>query len=127
MHPAPERIRKMPRIKRGVMAKKRHKKIIKLAEGYYGTRKNVFQSANEAVARAGNFAYRDRRNKKRDFRRLWITRISAACRNAGTTYSAFIASMIKHGVELDRKVLADLAVRDGDGFINLLKQVGLVA
>ena len=117
----------MPRIKRGVMAKKRHKKIIKLAEGYFGARKNVFQTANEAGARAGNFAYRDRRNKKRDFRRLWITRISAACRNAGTTYSAFIASMIKHGVELDRKVLADLAVRDGDGFINLLKQVGLVA
>ena len=117
----------MPRIKRGVMAKKRHKKIIKAAEGYFGARKNVFQIANEAVAKAGNYAYRDRRNKKRDFRRLWITRISAACRNAGTTYSAFIASMIKHGVELDRKVLADLAVRDGDGFINLLKQVGLVA
>jgi len=117
----------MPRIKRGVMAHKRHKKIIKAAEGYFGARKNVFQIANEAVAKAGNYAYRDRRNKKRDFRRLWITRISAACRNAGTTYSAFIAAMIKHGVELDRKVLADLAVRDGDGFLNLLKQVGLVA
>lgn len=109
------------------MAHKRHKKIIKAAEGYFGARKNVFQIANEAVAKAGNYAYRDRRNKKRDFRRLWITRISAACRNAGTTYSAFIAAMIKHGVELDRKVLADLAVRDGDGFLNLLKQVGLVA
>jgi len=117
----------MPRIKRGVMAHKRHKKIIKAAEGYFGARKNVFQIANEAVAKAGNYAYRDRRNKKRDFRRLWITRISAACRNAGTTYSAFIAALIKHGVELDRKVLADLAVRDGDGFLNLLKQVGLVA
>jgi len=117
----------MPRIKRGVMAKKRHKKIIKAAEGYFGARKNVFQIANEAVAKAGNYAYRDRRNKKRDFRRLWITRISAACRNAGTTYSAFIAAMVKSGVELDRKVLADLAVRDGDGFLNLLKQVGLVA
>ncbi|MFM7188791.1 MAG: 50S ribosomal protein L20 [Armatimonadota bacterium] len=117
----------MPRIKRGVMAHKRHKKIIKAAEGYFGARKNVFQIANEAVAKAGNYAYRDRRNKKRDFRRLWITRISAACRNAGTTYSAFIAAMIKHGIELDRKVLADLAVRDGDGFLNLLKQVGLVA
>ena len=117
----------MPRIKRGVMAHKRHKKIIKAAEGYFDARKNVFQIANEAVAKAGNYAYRDRRNKKRDFRRLWITRISAACRNAGTTYSAFIAAMIKHGVELDRKVLADLAVRDGDGFLNLLKQVGLVA
>ena len=117
----------MPRIKRGVMAHKRHKKIIKAAEGYFGARKNVFQIANEAVAKAGNYAYRDRRNKKRDFRRLWLTRISAACRNAGTTYSAFIAAMIKHGIELDRKVLADLAVRDGDGFLNLLKQVGLVA
>ncbi len=117
----------MPRIKRGVMAHKRHKKIIKAAEGYFGARKNVFQIANEAVAKAGNYAYRDRRNKKRDFRRLWITRISAACRNAGTTYSAFIAAMAKSGVELDRKVLADLAVRDGDGFLNLLKQVGLVA
>jgi len=117
----------MPRIKRGVMAHKRHKKIIKAAEGYFGARKNVFQIANEAVAKAGNYAYRDRRNKKRDFRRLRITRISAACRNAGTTYSAFIAAMIKHGVELDRTVLADLAVRDGDGFLNLLKQVGLVA
>jgi large subunit ribosomal protein L20 len=117
----------MPRIKRGLMAHKRHKKIIKAAEGYFGARKNVFQIANEAVAKAGNYAYRDRRNKKRDFRRLWITRISAACRNAGTTYSAFIAAMIKHGIELDRKVLADLAVRDGDGFLNLLKQVGLVA
>ncbi len=117
----------MPRIKRGVMAHKRHKKIIKAAEGYFGARKNVFQIANEAVAKAGNYAYRDRRNKKRDFRRLWITRISAACRNAGTTYSAFIAAMSKHGIELDRKVLADLAVRDGDGFLNLLKQVGLVA
>ena len=112
----------MPRIKRGVMAKKRHKKIIKLAEGYYGARKNVFQSANEAVARAGNFAYRDRRNKKRDFRRLWITRISAACRNAGTTYSAFIASMIKHGVELDRKVLADLAINEPSAFKVIVEQ-----
>lgn len=115
----------MPRIKRGTMTHKRHKKIIKQAEGYFGARKNVFQVANEAVQRAGNFAYRDRRNKKRDFRRLWITRISAACRNGGTTYSAFIAALDKSGVELDRKVLADMVVHDPAGFTALLKQVGV--
>lgn len=117
----------MPRVKRGVMAHKRHKKIIKAAEGYFGARKNVFQIANEAVAKAGNYAYRDRRNKKRDFRRLWITRISAACRNAGTSYSVFMAAMTKSEVELDRKVLADMVVFDGPGFIALLKQLGVVA
>lgn len=117
----------MPRVKRGVMAHKRHKKIIKAAEGYFGARKNVFQIANEAVAKAGNYAYRDRRNKKRDFRRLWITRISAACRNAGTSYSVFMAAMTKSEVELDRKVLADMVVFDGPGFITLLKQLGVVA
>jgi large subunit ribosomal protein L20 len=113
----------MPRVKRGVMTHKRHKKIIKQAEGYFGLRKNAFKTANEAVQRAGNFAYRDRRNKKRDFRRLWITRISAACRSCETTYSRFISDMGKAGIELDRKVLADMAVHDIAGFAALVRQV----
>ena len=117
----------MTRVKRSIHAQKKRRKVLEEASGYWGLKSKLYRQAKMQVARSGNYAYRDRRNKKRDFRRLWITRISAACRNAGTTYSAFIASMIKHGVELDRKVLADLAVRDGDGFINLLKQVGLVA
>ena len=115
----------MPRVKRGVMTHKRHKKIIGQASGYFGAKKNLFKTANEAVAKAGNYAYRDRRNKKRDFRRLWITRISAACRNGGTTYSAFIAAMNTANVSLDRKVLSDMAIHDPDGFTALLKQVGL--
>ena len=117
----------MPRVKRGVMTKKRHKKIISQAEGYFGQKKNVFQSANEAVARSGNYAYRDRRNKKRDFRRLWITRISAACRNGGTTYSRFIHALGVAQIELDRKVLSDMAIRDAAGFTTLLKQLNLAA
>ena len=106
------------------MTHKRHKKIIGQASGYFGAKKNVFQVANEAVAKSGNYAYRDRRNKKRDFRRLWITRISAACRISGVTYSAFIAALNKSGVELDRKVLSDLAIVDPAGFTALLRQVG---
>lgn len=115
----------MPRVKRGMMTHKRHKKIIKAASGYFGGKKNLFKTANEAFGRSGNFAYRDRRNKKRDFRRLWITRISAACRTNGATYSSFIAAMAKSGVELDRKVLSDMAIQDPAGFTALLKQVGL--
>jgi large subunit ribosomal protein L20 len=117
----------MPRVKRGVMTHKRHKKIIKQASGYWGAKNNLFKTANEAVARAGNFAYRDRRNKKRDFRRLWITRISAACRNGGTTYSAFIAALNRADITLDRKVLSEMAISDPGGFDALLKQVGLFA
>lgn len=116
----------MPRVKRGVMTHKRHKKIIKQAEGYFGMKKNVFQVANEAVSKSGNYAYRDRRNKKRDFRRLWITRISAACRNNNTTYSVFIAALTKSGIQLDRKVLSDMAIHDPAGFVAVLKQVGVV-
>ena len=115
----------MPRVKRGVMTHKRHKKIINQASGYYGAKNNLFKTANEAVARAGNFAYRDRRNKKRDFRRLWITRISAACRNGGTTYSAFIDALNGANIALDRKVLSDMAITDPAGFSALLRQVGL--
>jgi large subunit ribosomal protein L20 len=109
------------------MTHKRHKKIIGEASGYYGLKKNVYQVANEAVRKSGNYAYRDRRNKKRDFRRLWITRISAACRIEGTTYSAFIAAMGKSGIELDRKVLSDLAIVDPAAFTALIAQVGLSA
>jgi len=107
------------------MTHKRHKKIINATSGYFGAKKNLFKTANEAFGRSGNFAYRDRRNKKREFRRLWITRISAGCRSNGATYSSFIAAMAKSGVELDRKVLSDMAIKDPAGFTALLKQVGL--
>ena len=117
----------MPRVKRGVMTHKRHKKIIGQASGYFGAKKNVFQIANEAVARSGNYAYRDRRNKKRDFRRLWITRISAACRNAGCSYSVFMAALTKSSITLDRKVLSEMAISDPNGFTALLKQIGVFA
>jgi large subunit ribosomal protein L20 len=106
------------------MTHKRHKKIFQQAEGYFGGKKNLFKTAHEAVQRSGNFAYRDRRVKKRDFRRLWITRISAACRNGGTTYSAFINQLTKSGISLDRKVLSDMAIHDAAGFTALLKQLG---
>lgn len=107
------------------MTHKSHKKIIKQAEGYYGLKKNVYQVAKEAVLRSGNFAYRDRRNKKRDFRRLWITRISAACRNEGTTYSVFLNALTKSGIQLDRKVLSDMAINDAAAFTALVKQLGV--
>jgi large subunit ribosomal protein L20 len=107
------------------MVKKRHNKIIKQAKGYFGSRKNVFQTANEAVAKAGNYAYRDRRVKKRDFRRLWIARIGAACRNGGTRYSTFIHALSQSGIALDRKVLSDMAINDPGAFTALLKQVGV--
>jgi ribosomal protein L20 len=114
----------MPRVKRGVMTHKRHKKIIKKAEGYFGLKKNVYQVANEAVMKSGNYAYRDRRNKKRDFHRLWITRISAACRANGVTYSRFWNALSKSGIGLDRKVLSDMAINDPGAFTGLLTQLG---
>ena len=106
----------MPRVKRGVTARARHKKILVLAKGFRGRRKNVFRIAKEAVMRAGQYAYRDRRAKKRVFRQLWIARINAATRGLGVTYSKFMAGMKKAGVELDRKVLADMAVNDPAAF-----------
>lgn len=106
----------MSRVKRGVTAKARHKKIIKAAKGYRGRRGNVFRIAKQAVMKAGQYAYRDRRNKKRTFRALWITRINAACRELGVTYSVFIAGTKKASIELDRKVMADMAVNDKAGF-----------
>ena len=112
----------MPRVKRGVTAHARHKKVLKAAKGYRGRRGNVFRVAKQAVIKAGQYAYRDRRNKKRTFRALWITRINAACREQGVTYSAFIAGTKKAQIELDRKVLADMAVNDKAGFAAVVEQ-----
>ncbi|MCQ9328263.1 50S ribosomal protein L20 [Pelistega suis] len=112
----------MPRVKRGVTARARHKKVINAAKGYRGRRGNVFRIAKQAVMRAGQYAYRDRRNKKRTFRALWITRINAAVREQGLTYSAFIAGLKKAAIELDRKVLADMAVNDKAGFAAVVNQ-----
>ena len=113
----------MPRVKRGVTARARHKKILALAKGYRGRRKNVFRVAKQAVMKAGQYAYRDRRNRKRDFRRLWIARINAAARECGITYSQFINGMNKAGIALDRKVLADIAVHDKAAFAAIVGQV----
>ncbi len=112
----------MPRVKRGVTARARHKKILALAKGYRGRRKNVFRVAKQAVMKAGQYAYRDRRNKKRVFRRLWIARINAAARECGITYSQFINGMNKAGIALDRKVLADIAVHDKAAFAGIVEQ-----
>lgn len=106
----------MARVKRGVIARRRHKKILKQAKGYYGARSRVFRVAKQAVIKAGQYAYRDRRNKKRQFRSLWITRINAASRANGMTYSQFINGLKKADIALDRRVLADLAVHDKDAF-----------
>jgi large subunit ribosomal protein L20 len=103
------------------MVRKRHKRILKAAKGYYGAKSRLFKTAKEAVIRAGQYAYRDRRNRKREFRRLWITRINAAARLHGLSYSKFIAGLTKAGVEIDRKTLADLAVRDLPAFSQLAK------
>lgn len=106
----------MPRVKRGVTARARHKKVIALAKGYRGRRKNVYRVAKQAVMKAGQYAYRDRRNKKRVFRALWIARINAASRMNDMTYSAFMNGLKKAMIEVDRKVLADLAVFDKPAF-----------
>lgn len=112
----------MPRVKRGVTARARHKKVISAAKGYRGRRGKVFRVAKQAVMKAGQYAYRDRRNKKRTFRSLWITRINAGCRELGITYSVFIAGTKKASIELDRKVLADMAVNDKAGFAAVVAQ-----
>ena len=106
----------MSRIKRGVQAKKRHKKILKQAKGYRGARSRTFKVAKQAVMRAGQYAYRDRRQKKRVFRSLWIVRINAAARQNGLSYSKLIAGMKKAKIDLDRKTLADIAVNDKEAF-----------
>lgn len=106
----------MPRVKRGFKARQRRNKVLKLAKGYRGARSKLFRSATEAVDRALNYAFRDRKVRKRDFRALWITRINAASRLNGMSYSTFIHGLKKANVQIDRKVLADLAVSDPSGF-----------
>jgi len=113
----------MPRVKRGVTARARHKKILALAKGYRGRRKNVFRVAKEAVMKAGQYAYRDRRTRKRVFRSLWIARINAAARSHGVTYSRFMDGLKKASIEVDRKVLADLAVNDPAAFGSIVDKV----
>jgi len=112
----------MPRVKRGVTAKARHKKVLKQAKGYYGARSRIYRVAVQAVTKAGQYAYRDRKVKKRTFRQLWVTRINAQARAEGMTYSQFIAGLKKAEIELDRRVLADLAVHDKDAFGKLVEQ-----
>ncbi|MCK9515985.1 MAG: 50S ribosomal protein L20 [Ottowia sp.] len=112
----------MPRAKGGPTARARHKKILAQAKGYRGRRKNTIRAAKQAVMKAAQYAYRDRRTRKRDFRRLWIVRINAAAREQGLTYSQFIAGLNKAGTELDRKVLADLAVHDKQAFGAIVEQ-----
>jgi len=112
----------MPRVKRGVTAHARHKKVLKQAKGYYGARKNVYRVATQAVTRAGQYAYRDRRQRKRQFRALWIVRINAAARQFGLSYSRMMDGLNKSGIELDRKVLADLAVHDISAFGRVAEQ-----
>jgi large subunit ribosomal protein L20 len=113
----------MPRVKRGVTARARHKKVLALAKGYRGRRKNVYRIAKEAVMKAGQYAYRDRRAKKREFRTLWIARINAAARNMGVTYSVFMNGLKKLQISVDRKVLADIAVHDAPAFAKIVDQV----
>ena len=113
----------MPRVKRGVTARARHKKVLKLAKGFRGRRKNVYRVAKQAVMKAGQYAYRDRRQKKRQFRALWIARINAAVRELGMSYSTFMAGMKRANIEIDRKVLADLAVQDKPAFAKIASQV----
>ncbi|MEL6363262.1 MAG: 50S ribosomal protein L20 [Pseudomonadota bacterium] len=106
----------MSRVKGGVPAHNRHRKVIKAAKGYYGRRKNTFRTANQAVEKAGQYAYRDRKARKRTFRSLWIQRINAAARANGLTYGRFIEGLTKAGVDVDRKVLADIAVKEPAAF-----------
>ena len=112
----------MPRVKRGVVARRRHKKVLKQAKGYYGARSRVFRVAKQAVTKAGQYAYRDRRQRKRQFRALWITRINAQSRANGLSYSRLINGLKKADIALDRRVLADLAVHDKTAFTAIVEQ-----
>ena len=112
----------MPRVQRGVTARARHKKVLALAKGYRGRRKNVYRVAKQAVMKAGQYAYRDRRQRKRQFRQLWIVRINAAARENGLSYSKFMNGLKKASINIDRKVLADLAVFDKPAFAKLVEQ-----
>ncbi len=113
----------MPRVKRGTINKKKHKKVLELAKGYRGAKSRVFRRANEQVLHSLSYAYRDRRQRRRDFRKLWIIRINAAARQNGLSYSRFMNGLKAASVEVDRKVLADMAVNDGDGFARLVELV----
>ncbi|MDP2253725.1 MAG: 50S ribosomal protein L20, partial [Thiobacillus sp.] len=113
----------MPRVKRGVTARASHKKVLDAAKGYRGRRKNVFRVANEAVMKAGQYQYRDRRQRKRQFRRLWIARINAAARQYGLTYSVFMNGLSRAEIGIDRKVLSDIAIFDKDAFARIVDQV----
>ena len=112
----------MPRVKRGVTARARHKKVLKLAKGYYGARSRTYRVAVQAVTKAGQYAYRDRRQKKRQFRQLWIARINAASRQNGLSYSRFINGLKKASIEIDRKILSDIAVFDKVVFTTLVEK-----
>ena len=112
----------MARVKRGVVARKRHKKVLKQAKGYYGARSPVFRVAKQAVIKAGQYAYRDRRQRKRQFRALWIARINAGARINGLSYSRFINGLKNASIEIDRKVLADLAVNEKGAFAALVEK-----
>lgn len=112
----------MSRVKRGVVARKRHKKVLKQAKGYYGARSRCYKVAKQAVYKAGQYAYRDRKQRKRQFRALWIARINAGARLNGMTYSRFIAGLNKANITLDRKVLADLAVQNPAAFAQVVEQ-----
>src|SRR5476649_2323884 len=112
----------MPRVKRGVTARARHKKVLAKAKGYYGARSRVFRVAKQAVIKAAQYAFRDRRNRKREFRALWIVRVNAAARSHDMSYSSFMNGLKKSGIEIDRKVLADIAVHDKAAFTALVEQ-----
>ena len=114
----------MARVKRGVVAHARHKKVLKQAKGYYGARRKVYRVAKQAVIKAGQYAYRDRRQRKRQFRRLWIVRINAASRQFGLSYSRFMQGLKQAGVELDRKILAELAVSAPNDFAQIATIAG---
>ena len=113
----------MARVKRGVTSHAKHKKVFKAAKGYYGRRKNTIRVAKQAVEKAGQYAFRDRKNKKRTFRALWIQRINAGVRQFGLTYSRFIAGLEKAGIEIDRKVLSDMAIHDPAAFSSIVDKV----
>jgi len=113
----------MPRVRNRTAAHARHKKVLKQTKGFVGGRRKLFKAAKETLQKSMQYAYRDRRNKKRDFRSLWIVRINAACRLNGTTYSRFMNGLNQKGIELNRKVLADMAVRDPEGFANLVQDI----
>lgn len=112
----------MARVKRGLMRHKRHKKVIRAASGYFQRKRNVFKNAHEQVMKSGQYAFRDRRARKREFRRLWIARISAACRLCDTKYNTLIDGMTKKGMQVDRKMLSELAIADMEAFKKLVIQ-----